>query len=240
MTKLAYYFLLSAAAVAALVLIFGGLRALPVHAEEPPRFLVSWVAKSYTPPWYTGKVFPTRGSEVSVRFSLINNRGRRMDTSNLAVRWYVNRKLVANEEKGLGIDSFSFIVRDFPGRSVEVRMTVLDLGEDGLPIDKIIRIPVVHPYVGISSSLADTTIPAGTSATFTAHPFFFNINDIGALEVEWESEGQRVTPEDDPWSLRFSTDPLVPSGTRFILRVLAQNPQSVREFAGNSINFRAQ
>jgi len=237
MMKLAYCFLFI---VAASALLWGVARTLPASAEVPPQFLVSWVANSYVPSWYAGKVLPTRGSEVLVRFSLIDSRGRAMNVSNLSVRWYVNNKLVANEEKGLGIDSLRFIVTDFPGRNVEVRMTVLELGEGGLPIDKIIRIPVMHPYVGISSSLADTTMPAGSTATFTASPFFFNIQDPGDLVVQWENRGQRVTSEDDQWSLRFSTDPAIPSNTQFLLSVIVQNPLNIREFTGNRINFSIQ
>lgn len=209
-------------------------------ASRPPQFLVSWRANSYTPSWYTGKTFPTRGSEVSVRFSLIDGRGRNMDVSALQVRWYVNRILVANEETGLGINSLKFTVTDFPGRNAEVRITVLNLGEGGLPIDKIIRIPVIQPYVGISSSLEDTSMPAGATAKFTANPFFFNVKNPNTLAVQWESNGVRASSVEDPWTLNFSTDPAIPTDTRLLLGVTVLNPLNNREFAGNRIDLKIQ
>ncbi len=154
-----------------------------------PQFMVSWQAESYAPSWYQGKIFPTQGSRINVGFELIDG-GKIIDLSKNKVRWYVNDKLVKNENNGLGIRFFSFIVADYAGEDAEIKIAVLPCAggcvgyKKNEILYKIIKIPIVSPEAVIDAPYKEKRIFVGENRLF-AYPFFFNVKNPDNLSFSW-------------------------------------------------------
>ena len=200
-----------------------------------PQFLVSWQAKTYTPSWYQGKVFPTKGALIEVSFELIDN-GKIADLSKEKIRWYVNDKLERNEESGLGLKNINFSTRDYPGQITEVRIEIFHY-KDGDVIGKIIEIPSVKPELVIDFPYSDNKIGIGSSI-FRAFPFFFDVKNLDSLSVEWSAMGQRSEGSGNPWQLNLNIDQRAPKGTEIGVSVSVKNILKELEFAGKSVQLQ--
>lgn len=201
-----------------------------------PQFLVSWRAQNYVPSWYQGKILPINGTPIEISFELIDNT-KLVDLSKTKIRWYVNDKLIKNEENGLGIKSLKFTIPDYSGNDTEVRITIVGYrGSDTL--DQIIRIPVVGPEVVINAPYPDAKISVGSSI-FQAMPFFFNIKNRDNLTIEWSANGQKAeSASGDPWELKLNIDSHTPSGFAVRLSATVQNILNQLETATRSIQLQ--
>lgn len=196
-----------------------------------PQFLTSWQAQSYTPLWYQGKVFPTRGSVMEINFELINN-NKIVNLSKNIVRWYINDKLVKNEKNGLGIKSLKFINNNPPGSEIEVKIVVLDYGAE--PLYKIVRIPVSQPEAVIDAPFAERKINKGKNL-FRAYPFFFNVKDLNTLFFQWQANEQTAEPGANPRELNLDVDQQTPTGIKINIKTLIQNISDQFESASKNI-----
>ena len=200
----------------------------PVHAQTAPEFMVSWQTQNYVPVWYVGKIFPTNGARISVRFDLIDN-GRVADllsptcekmNDNKAhpcrVRWYVNDDLRINEDNGFGIKTFSFANTSvYDGNDIEVHISIPNY--HGQSLDKIILIPVKSPELTIEVPNYDQRV--GKESKFIAWPFFFN--SIAGLSFQWLMDGAEVG-DNSPF-LNLSIDPATLPTTKINLEIQVQN-----------------
>lgn len=197
-----------------------------------PQFLVSWQAQSYAPSWYQGKIFPSRGSPVKINFELIDN-GKIVDVGGLAVRWYVNGKLVKNETNGLGLKSLVFGTPDYGGTETEVRISIPDY--NGFSLNNTVRIPVKNPEAVIDAKTLNREAQIGDNM-FTALPFFFNVPGLNNLSFDWFANGQPADSDTDtPWLLNLNIDSKTPSGFQINLQAIVKNFLSELEFAVSNL-----
>lgn len=218
------------------ILLFAFLFLNFVNAQSAPIFLTSWKAQSYVPNWYQGKIFPAPGTPIEVKFELIDN-GRIVDLSGTKVRWYLNDDLVRNEESGLGIKSLNFIAPQFGGRDVEIRIAVLNYGDNGGQLDEIVRIPVAKPEAVINSPYPDRLIGVGKSS-FRATPFFFGTKDVSAdnFSFEWSIDGKKAEGFFENQSdFILDVGSQAPAGAKLRLSVLAKNLLKELEFASGDV-----
>lgn len=202
-----------------LVLIFGIFPIFASAQTSSQQFLTSWqVSNSYAPSWYQGKVFPTTGSRVSVKFDFIDN-GKVVDLSKNKIRWYVNDNLVINEANGSGITNYSFIDNDYVGSDTEVRISIPDYKTGSL--NYVLTIPVVSPEIVIKAPYSDKKISAG-KATFEAIPFFFKIANPNRLSFRWTANNQS-TGDSNSQFLNLNIDPTTTKGVIFNIAVFAGN-----------------
>lgn len=204
-------------------------------AAAAPQFLVSWQAQSYVPSWYQGKVMPTKDSPVRISFELIDG-GRLADLSGTAVRWYVNDKLMLNENNGLGITSFGFNVPDYAGQQTEVRISLPSYR--GQALDKVITIPVSSPEVVIDGRFTQNQLQIGDNS-FAAVPFFFNAQTLADLDFNWVANGQQANNQSDtPWILNLNLDANTQPGYSVNLGITVQNIANQLESAAKSIQLQ--
>jgi hypothetical protein len=205
-------------------------------AQTSIQFLTSWQAQSYAPSWYQGKILPVKGTPTEISFELIDN-GKIADLSKTKVRWYVNDKLVKNEEDGLGIKSLSIVIPDYAAQETEIKVAVVNyLG--GETFYKTVKIPVVAPEAVIDAPYSNGEISAGSSV-FKAVPFFFNINSLNELSVEWSTSEQKTEGDSvSPWSLNLNIEPKMPSDSEINLSLSIKNILEKLEFAAKSIKLR--
>jgi len=204
------------------------------YAQTPPQFLISWKAQNYVPDWYSGKIFPTAGTQMEVNFELINN-GKPADLSSAKVRWYINDKLVKNEDNGLGIKKINFFAPNYFGQTMQVRIAIVDFLGGGF-MDKMIDIPVVRPEAVIDAPYKNNEIKTGKFA-FNVLPFFFNTNNKDYFSVQWSVLGQEPeSQKGDPFTLDLNIDPQAPIGSRVNLSVAMNNITKILESASQTIN----
>ena len=208
------------------------------RAQSTPQFLVSWQAESLVPFWYKGKTMPAGGNATEVRFELIDG-GRIADISNLAVRWYINDKLVINENKGLGIKSLIFNNPDFGGQETEVR--ILIVGYKGISqTDKLITIPITGQEVVINNQRLGRNLKTGENK-FEAIPFFFSAKNENNLSAKWLANGSESSGvSDSPFELNLNIESNSLPGTKINLSVLVKNLLKEIEFANESIQLEIQ
>lgn len=202
-----------------------------------PQVLLSWKANSYAPLWYQGKVFPTRGSRIEAAFELIDKE-KIIDLSKNKIRWYVNDKLVLNEKNGLGIKNYSFRVFDYPGQDVELRVVVVDYGEE--QVGGMVIIPIVYPEAIIGAPHPGAKILAGASSSFFAYPFFFNVSDLDKLSFQWFVDSKAADNSDQPQKLDLSVDSRAPTGFGTSVRLRIANLTDEMSFANNEIKLKVK
>jgi len=206
-------------------------------AQTAVQFLTSWQAYNYAPSWYQGKVFPTKGTSVEIGFELLD-KGKIADLSETKVRWYVNERLAANEDDGLGLKNLKITVPDYPGHETNVRIAIVNyLGGDTLY--KNIAIPIVSPEAIIESPCVGGKIGFGESV-FKAIPFFFNVEDTGELLIEWSSEQEVKDQSAESWFLGLNIEPTTPSGATINLSAKIKNILNELEFAVKSFQVQVK
>ncbi len=200
-----------------------------------PQFMVSWQAENYVPSWYQGKIFPTQGSRINVGFELMDN-GKIIDLSKNKVRWYVNDKLVKNENNGLGIKFYSFIVADYAGEDAEIKIAVLPCAggcvgyKNNEILYKIIKIPVVSPEAVIDAPYKERRISVGENRFF-AYPFFFNVKNPDNFSFSWLINGREAEAEDkEPGALNLKIDSAVIPGDAVNIQLTIKNLLKELEF----------
>ena len=219
-----------------LIVVFVFLILNSVDAQTAlPQFMVSWQAQSYAPPWYQGKIFPTKGTPIVISFELIDN-GKIVDLSKTAVRWYINDELVKNEDSGLGIKSLQFNMPDYAGQETEIRIAIPDY--KGNQLDSIIRIPSKAPEVVIKNVYPEGRIQTGDNL-FEAIPYFFNVNNLNNLSIDWFANSEKTDSyADNPWLLKLSIDQQAPTGYEVNLRAAVSNLLNQLEFAARDLKLQ--
>ena len=212
------------------------LATISASAQTTSQFLVSWQAESYVPSWYQGKVLATKGSAIKVSFELIDS-GKIVNLSKKKVRWYINDKLVQNENNGLGLKFYSFIADDYPGQDTEIRITIVDYKDEVL--DKIIVIPIVSSEAVIDAPYPNREIKSGKNSFF-AYPFFFNIKDLNKLSFEWLVDNQAAEAGDNSAILDLNVDSLAPKGFGINVKLTIKNLLDELSFASKNIETYVQ
>ncbi len=207
-----------------------------VDAQTSPQFLISWQAQNYAPSWYQGKILAINGTPIEISFELIDN-AKIADLSKTKVRWYVNDKLIKNENDGLGIKSLKIITSDYAGQETEIRIAVVDY-KGGETLDEIVTIPVVNPEAVINAPYPDRKIGTGTSI-FQVIPFFFNAKNLIGLSVDWSANEQKTEGlTGNPYLLNLNIGPETPKGTEIKVSALVKNLLNQLEFASKSIQLQ--
>lgn len=204
------------------------------YAQTAPQFLVSWQANSYVPSWYAGKIFPTKDTAVEISFELLDD-GKPANLSKIAIRWYINDKLVKNESDGLGIKYLKFIANDYPGQDTEIRISIPSYKNFG-PLDEIITIPIVKPQAVIVASYPNKEIIAGKSV-FEAIPFFFSVKDSKKIFYRWFVDNREVSDLGDNFKvLDLNIPSEAPKGTIINVKAMIKNLFKDLEFASANLN----
>ncbi len=200
------------------------------QVTSAPQFMVSWQANSSAPSWYRGKIFPTTGSGITVKFELVDS-GKIVDLSKTPVRWYVNNNLKLNEANALGIKSYSFITNDYTGNDINIRISIPNY--NGSVLDNVLTIPIVSPEVVINAPFPGKTIMPG-KLNLEAIPFFFNAGSINNLSFSWNANGQPTSGTANPL-LNLNIDPGTPQGTSVNLSVVVKNITNELEAASKNL-----
>ena len=209
-----------------------------------PQFFVSWSADSFTPSWYEGKAFPTKGSKVNVSFELVSQNsadfGKIVNLSSSQIRWYINDSFYIQQN---GLNSLTFTNNSFPNSTIKVRISAeVTNPSDGNSslVNKYVTIPVASPKVIISSKDFSRILGPNSAVNLTAAPFFFNVDSINNISAIWNVSGQQSDKNaENPFSLVVKFGQNIFPGP-ITVNINAQNIKDVLETAVSSLGFTMQ
>lgn len=132
-----------------------------------------WHANTLVPENYQGKALPIRGSMVTVTAIAQEN------YKNLNYSWYLDRTYI-KYSSGIGKNSFSFRVTEWPGFSHNIQVKV---GEEYASLS--IKVAEPEVYLGRKQYI----MRPGESKTFIAYPYYFTSSN---LEYNWAFNNKKA------------------------------------------------
>jgi len=146
--------------------------ALPAQAADLDLEIdLIWQASTLVPEIYQGRALPIRGSTVTVQ-AIGADQDQIFD-------WYLDRDYM-KYASGMGRNSFSFIITEWPGYEHTVRVKINNSYASAV-------IDVQEPEVHLG--LREYIMQPGQSKTFQAVPYFFTSNN---LDFSWFSNNQKI------------------------------------------------
>ena len=198
-------------------------------AAAGPELLITWRAKSYVPPDYSGKILPTANSEMTASLEVINQ-GRVVDISGQTIYWYVNGNLISN---GKGVQTVTFHT---PNSLPNVATIKAELPfYSGGDLLSEVSIPVVPPEAVIEAAYPNSSFYGGT-AEAKAFPYFFNVSTANDLIFSWSVNGQIPTSSENPSILSVNSDPNMPVGSTLLIALDIQNQTNPLEAASKIVS----
>lgn len=149
---------------------------LTANGQTSLELLVSWKSLSYAPSDYQGKILPAKDSAIILSFDLIDS-GRIANISKNEVRWKIGTNVI---DSGLGLKNNVFQISKLSSENLTVSITVLNYNSRN--IQKTITIPIADPEVIIKQI---------ENNSFSAKPYFFNVDNINELGFEWSVNGEK-------------------------------------------------
>lgn len=193
--------------------------------ENAPQIIISWKANgSYAPPFFQGKILPTKNSSVSARLLVLEN-GQIANLAQTEVRWFLNNRLIGSS---LGLTEIELFFSQLSGRSNSLSVTLRQYrGQD---FNKSITLPIHPPKILIDESDL-ISIENKSAVRLRAYPFFFSVLDPTEILFKW-----RINRESREGIGRSGSDFFVnlsplESGAPLNLEVQAENMENFFEKA---------
>ncbi|MBI2035360.1 MAG: hypothetical protein HYT12_01610 [Candidatus Liptonbacteria bacterium] len=207
------------------LLILAVLQFRSANAQSTPAFWVTWGADSYVPDYFIGKAMPSRASNITVSFEILEN-GKPLSLSGQEVRWFINNTIAA---KGVALKTFSFRA----GASAPLVRIELPGFRGGASLIKSFQIPVREPEIVIKAA---GVAQAGQDISLSAISYFFNIQNLSELFFTWKVNS--VSPEGTPKNpelLTISVPTEAKSGDKIITEVFVGTYGSSLRVSGRKI-----
>lgn len=196
-----------------------------------PELMLTWQAENFAPAEFRGKIFPVKGSRITVALNLIED-NRIADISRTEVRWFVDNNLVS---AGTGAQLFEYRIPQ--GATDEIRLRAQLPNHRGAIIEKEIIIPIASPEVILQSKHPNNETPRG-EITLKAIPYFFNTQQLAHISLQWlvnnqpPEIGEEIEALDE---INITVPEGTPAGSRIDIRVIAKNIMQETEFAIRSL-----
>ncbi|MBI3589248.1 MAG: hypothetical protein HY093_02440 [Candidatus Liptonbacteria bacterium] len=194
--------------------------------ESSPQFLVSWRAQTYVPADFKGKVMPTSGSPVEVGFEMISQ-GRLVNLSQNEIYWYLDDDFVKG---GVGLQGIVF--RPLGVGQHNLRIKLPDY--QGQSLTKNVVIPTVKPEAVIVAPFPQGKF-TNPKIRLKGEAYFFNVDSLGALSLNWAVNGQGAKNSGDNSFLDISLGSPLGSGLPLNVSLNVRNPRSLLEMAGEEV-----
>mgnify|MGYP001565594982 CR=1 FL=1 len=205
------------------------------QAQTEPLLLISWQAQNFAPLGFLGKNLPIIYTPVVVGLEMIE-KNQIINLKNYEIRWYVDGKF---EDSGKGLTTMRFLGGK-PGGTDEhfIRAEIMDY--KGANLAKTINVPLVSPQIVIFSPYQGYQVPVlkpGTNV-LKALPYFFNVEKIGELTINWEAGGVKTEGGAANQDILNLTIPeTAPDNFVLPVKVGAINKNQPLERASQNINF---
>lgn len=196
------------------------------RAQTPGlKFLVTWQAKSYVPPQYSGKILPTMGSRITVVFDVVSG-GKIVDLSGQPISWYLGEQTLGS---GRGMQSITFLAPDGSAGYIDLRIELQQDDQSKLRISqlliKTLQIPIVNPEAVIEAPYPGG-IFGGYSPQVSGMPYFFSVSSPSALNYTWSVNGENPQNAENPSLLTVDLNQDAPLGSTISIGLTIQDPRN--------------
>jgi hypothetical protein len=194
--------------------------------QSEPQLLITWRARSYAPPAFTGKVLPTLGSLVTASVEVVEG-GKLADLSKQTIYWYLDDDFL---DGGPGVQRVSFRVTSIRGGKNDLRAE-LPVYRGRSTVLKTVEIPVVWPEAVVEAPFPNGTF-SGDSIQLVGAPYFFNALDGSKLNLRWNVNGVEPANVSSPFALSVAIPKETPSGyAASVMLTVSRTGGSERETA---------
>jgi hypothetical protein len=197
-------------------------------AGNEPRIIITWKSKTYAPPFFTGKALPTANSMIEASVEVLDG-GKFADISRETIYWYVNGNFVSG-----GSQNTSYRAPETSNTAVDLRAQLPNY--KGNLILKTITIPIVAPEAVIGAPYPRRRVSSSPFRLY-AYPFFFNVGFASNLGISWVVNGKTVFDNETPDVLSVAIPEDLPSDAQIPVKLIARNPASFYEAAGQDASF---
>lgn len=203
-------------------------------AQTEPLLLISWQAKNFAPLGFEGKNLPIINTPVTVGVDLIE-KNQLISLKNYEVRWFLDGKL---KNSGEGLTTWNFLAGqrgDVDEHSIRLEI----IGYKGRNLTKTITMPLTRPQIVVLPPYRNYQMPIIKPGlnTFKTLPYFFNVENLGGLTINWKAGGTQtgsdVANQD---ILNLNIPQTAPDNFVLPLEVLATNKNQPLEKANQTIN----
>lgn len=192
-------------------------------AQTAASVIITWQAQNYFPADFPGKASITPGSQVKAAVEELSG-NRLVNLSQAQISWFVNDNLI---QSGVGLKSISFAANPDPNGLVNIRVQVQTGNSSNT---NSISVTASPPFAVIDYPAVQKNIPSGSKVTFTAWPYFFNVNSLSDLKFTWQLSGQTITSSGNQLVLDVGT-PLTANQQMLPVTLTTQNTQNPLEFS---------
>ncbi len=197
------------------------------------RFILTWRAKTFAPPGFTGKTLPVADSKVVASVEALRN-GRLVPLAVQNIYWRLNDKFIAG---GIGLKTIEFTI---PQNTVEAVTLMVELPDyEGDATIETIEIPVARPRVVIDAPYPNSSF-SGTEISVRAMPYFFIVPSSENLTYEWTINGESPENAENPEILKIGVNADAPAGSALTIELRAANPRRTLEAGAHTIELFKQ
>lgn len=204
------------------------------RAQSEPLILLSWQAKNFAPAGFQGKNLPIINTPIVVGLDLIE-KSQLVNLKNYEIRWYLDGNFA---DSGKGMTIFEFRGGKLGGADEHsIRAEIIDY--NGQNLTKNLSVPLVKPQIVIVPPYQINGAPAVKFGDnyFEALPYFFNVGELGNLEINWDAAGVRTqgeTANQNVLNLQIPTS--TPNGLSLPIKVIIKNKNQPLEIYNQTIN----
>ncbi len=170
-----------------------------------------WEAKTYTPPFYSGKALPSSDAEITITAipQFVTSNGNKLKSSELIFTWKRDGK-VLGKDSGRGRDTIEITgPRIFNSTLIQVKVSSLGGTLHGKGFAQIFTVqPKIIFYkndiilgMRYEKGIKDTLTLSEEEVNITAHPYFFSGNRrvSSDFDYNWNVDGSSVpsSPDDE-------------------------------------------
>jgi hypothetical protein len=194
-------------------------------AQTANSLIITWEANNYFPADFPGKAMITPGTPVTAAVEEISG-NKLVNLASVQINWFINDKLV---QSGLGLKSITFTAN--PDSNGLVTIQVQIQAPAGSLTDSV-SILATAPFSVIDYPSIAKTLPAGENVTFTAWPYFFNVDSLSQLTFTWQLNGQTITSGNNQLLVQVNV-PQTGSQSMLPVTLTTQNSKNPLEFSKN-------
>jgi hypothetical protein len=194
-------------------------------AQTASSLIITWEANNYFPADFPGKAMITPGTPVTAAVEEVSG-NKLADLAGAQISWFVNDNLV---QSGLGLKSITFNASPDSNGLVTIRVQVQTPAGSFTGSASILA---TAPFSVIDYPSIAKTLPAGGNVSFTAWPYFFNVNSLSQLTFTWQLNGQTITSGNNQLLVQVNV-PQTGSQSMLPVTLTTQNSQNPLEFSKN-------
>jgi len=185
-----------------------------------PQVILTWHANNFYPADYEAKPLATPNTPISVSVAVIKN-SKLLDLSQATIMWYVDENLV---NPGTDPEEITFTATKSAGDAHFVRVKVITQTDS---YDGSINVPVVNPQIILPVPYENQTVPAESTVSLQAIPYFFNVSALQDLSFFWKVNDQDISGNDNQLALQTGSS----HGQTLQVNLLAQNQKNQLEYS---------